>query len=44
MTKKYVRGRHLLSDEAEDEAIYYFDKLLPQLKKEGKIKYIECIQ
>ena len=44
MTKKYVRGRHLLSDEAEDEAIHYFDVILPQLKKEGKLQYIECIQ
>ena len=50
LDKKFVRGKHLEKKEEDDEAIQYFDLILPRLKKmegpegTGKIKYIEGIQ
>ena len=43
--KKFVRGRHLMSKEEDDEAIHYFDFILPRLKaKEGhRLTIIEGI-
>jgi len=32
LTKKFVRGRHLMSKDEDDEAIHYFDFVLPRLK------------
>lgn len=45
ITKRFVRGRHLTKFEEDDEAIHYFDFILPRLKeKEGhKLKIIEGI-
>jgi len=46
ITKKLVRGRHLIKKEEDDEAIHYFDFILPRLKAaEGhRLKMIEGIQ
>ncbi len=51
LTKAFVRGSHLAKDGEDDEAIQYFDLILPRLKmKEGphgsnKLPIIiECIQ
>ncbi len=46
ITKSLVRGKHLLKEEEDDEAINWFDFILPRLKeKEGnKIEIIEGIQ
>ena len=33
ITKKLVRGEHLLKKGEDDEAIHYFDKVLPRLKE-----------
>ena len=33
ITKKLVRGEHLLEKGEDDEAIQYFDKVLPRLKE-----------
>ena len=46
LTKKFVRGRHLMSKDEDDEAIHYFDFVLPRLKAaEGhRITIIEGIQ
>lgn len=33
ITKKLVRGKHLITKEEDDEAIHYFDFILPRLKK-----------
>ncbi len=33
INKKLVRGEHLLEKGEDDEAIQYFDKVLPRLKK-----------
>ena len=32
ITKKLVRGTHLISKEEDDEAMHYFDFILPRLK------------
>ena len=32
ITKKFVRGEHSLNKGEDDEAIQYFDKILPRLK------------
>jgi hypothetical protein len=32
LTKKFVRGRHLINKGEDDEAIHYFDFILPRLK------------
>ena len=32
ITKPLVRGKHLISEEEDDEAINYFDYILPRLK------------
>ena len=34
ITKKLVRGRHLTEKHEDDEAIHYFDFILPRLKKD----------
>lgn len=51
ITKKFVRGSHLAKAGEDDEAIQYFDLILPRLKKaegvqgSGKLpEIIECIQ
>lgn len=46
ITKKLVRGRDLMQKGEDDEAIHYFDFILPRLKaKEGhNLRIIECIQ
>ncbi len=33
INKKLVRGEHLMEKGEDDEAIQYFDKVLPRLKK-----------
>jgi histone arginine demethylase JMJD6 len=45
ITKSLVRGRHLIEKGEDDEAIHYFDFILPRLKeKEGhRLKLIEGI-
>ena len=45
ITKKLVRGRHLVKKEEDDEAIHYFDFILPRLKaSEGhRLNMIEGI-
>lgn len=32
ITKRLVRGRHLISKDEDDEAIHYFDFILPRVK------------
>ena len=46
LTKKFVRGKHLIQPGEDDEASNYFHYILPRLKKtEGtRIKFIEGIQ
>jgi len=50
ITKKLVRGKHLIKKGEDDEAIHYFDFALPRLKQaenhpKGKLPdMIECIQ
>ena len=33
ITKQFVRGEHLRKKGEDDEAIQYFDKILPRLKE-----------
>lgn len=46
INKRLVRGRHLISKDEDDEAIHYFDFILPRVKHyEGhKLEIIEGIQ
>jgi histone arginine demethylase JMJD6 len=51
ITKAFVRGTHLMKEGEDDEAIQYFDFILPRLKQKegptgsGKLPIIiECIQ
>ena len=50
ITKKFVRGRHMMNKGEDDEAIQYFDFIFPRLKAtehytKGKLPdIIECIQ
>ena len=50
LSKKFIRGKHLMKKGEDDEAINYFDFVLPRLKKaecheNGQLpEIIECIQ
>lgn len=50
LTKKFMRGKHLMMKGEDDEAIHYFDFIFPRLKNienntQGRVpQIIECIQ